>query len=41
MKVKFLEFPIVGIDASAGGLEAFKVLLEGLPVEANNQLHNC
>ena len=27
------EFPIVGIGASAGGLEAFKVLLEGLPVD--------
>ena len=26
------EFPIVGIGASAGGLEAFKVLLESLPV---------
>jgi PAS domain S-box-containing protein len=27
------EFPIVGIGASAGGLEAFKVLLECLPVD--------
>jgi two-component system, chemotaxis family, CheB/CheR fusion protein len=27
------EFPIVGIGASAGGLEAFKELLEGLPVD--------
>ena len=27
------EFPIVGIGASAGGLEAFKVLLESLPVD--------
>ena len=26
-------FPIVGIGASAGGLEAFKVLLECLPVD--------
>ena len=27
------EFPIVGIGASAGGLEAFKELLECLPVD--------
>ena len=27
------QFPIVGIGASAGGLEAFKVLLEHLPVD--------
>jgi len=27
------EFPIVGVGASAGGLEAFKVLLESLPAD--------
>jgi two-component system CheB/CheR fusion protein len=27
------DFPVVGIGASAGGLEAFKVLLEGLPAD--------
>ena len=30
---KITEFPIVGIGASAGGLEAFKDLLESLPVD--------
>ena len=28
-----MDFPIVGIGASAGGLEAFRVLLESLPVD--------
>jgi len=30
---KVTEFPIVGIGASAGGLEAFKDLLESLPID--------
>ena len=28
-----LDFPVVGVGASAGGLAAIKVLLEGLPAE--------